>query len=192
MRRIQVMGSSGSGKSTAGLRLAAALGVPHVELDALFFLPDWVERENDDFRGLLRAATTGDAWVVSGNQTRRVLDVIWPHADTIVWLDLPLRVTIPRVLLRSWRRWRSQELLWGTNIERFWPQLALWDGRRSVVGYSIQARSRADRLLAQAMIDPRWAHIRFVRLTSQREIERFLARVEGTSEQRATAEEEPA
>ncbi|MFA7248256.1 MAG: hypothetical protein WC273_01325 [Dehalococcoidia bacterium] len=191
-RRIQVMGSSGSGKSTVGLRLAAVLDLPHVELDALFFLPGWVQRTDEDFRDRIRRATEGDRWVVSGNQTRRVLDVVWPRAETIVWLDLPLRVTIPRVFLRSWRRWRTQELLWGTNVERFWPQLALWDPERSVVGYSIRSRHRFVTLMTAAMSDPRWAHISFIRLTSQREVDRFLGSVEAAADRPAAAEGEHA
>ena len=176
MRRIQVMGSSGSGKSTVGLRLAAGLGVPHVELDALFWLPDWVERDAEDFRARVRAATAGDRWVVSGNQTTRTRDVIWPRADTIVWLDLPLHVTIPRQLIRSWRRSRTRELLWGTNVERFWPQLVVWSPN-SLVGYTLHSRGRFHRLMTSAMSDPVWAHIRFIRLTSQREVDRFVAAV---------------
>ena len=186
MQRIQVMGSSGSGKSTAGMRLAAALGVPHVELDAINWLPGWVERDVEDFRTRVRTATEGDAWVVSGNYSRRVSDVIWPRADTIIWLDLPLRVTVPRQLTRSWRRWRTQELLWGTNIESFWPQLAIWDPN-SLVGFSFRSRPRQRATLLAAMTDPAWAHIRFVRLTSQREVDRFVASVAGGVEERERA-----
>ncbi len=188
MRRVQVMGSSGSGKTTAGLRLAAALDVPHVELDALFFLPNWVERTNDDFRERVAEATSGEGWVVSGNQTRRVLDVVWPRADTVIWLDLPLRVTIPRQLARSWRRSRSRELLWGTNVERFLPQLAIWSPN-SLVGYTLRSRGRFRALMTGATSDPRWTHVRFIRLTSQREVDRFLASVGAAVDERSAADD---
>lgn len=173
--RIQVMGPSGSGKTTVALRLAAALGVPHVELDALHWLPGWAERDAQEFRDRVHAATEGDGWVASGNYTRRALDILRERADMIVWLDLPLHTTIPRILARSWRRWRARELLWGTNVERFWPQLAFWDSRQSLVAFTLKERPRQRGLLAAAMLDPRWAHLRFVRLTSQREIDRFVS-----------------
>jgi adenylate kinase family enzyme len=173
IRRIQVMGSSGSGKSTAGQRLAAGLGVPFGELDALFWLPGWVERDTDDFRTRVAAATEGDRWVVSGNYTGRLDGALWERAEIVAWLDLPLHVTMPRQVTRSWRRWRNHELLWGTNYERFWPQLAVWDPN-SLIGYSLRARPRFHRAMLDAMVDPRWAHVRFVRLTSQREVDRFV------------------
>ena len=174
IRRIQVMGSSGSGKSTVAQRLAVGLGVPFVELDALFWLPGWTERDGDDFRARVAEATSGPGWVVGGNYTGRLQGAVWERAEMVVWLDLPLRVTVLRQITRSWRRWRTREVLWGTNTERFWPQLAIWDPN-SLIGYSLRARPRFHRTMLDAMTDPRWRHLRFVRLTSQREVDRFLA-----------------
>ena len=184
IRRVQVMGSSGSGKSTLGLRLAQVLGVPHVELDALFWRPNWTESEPEVFRARVAEATAGDGWVVSGNYTGRLNGAVWERAELIVWLDLPLHVTIPRQLTRSWRRWRTHEVLWGTNTERFWPQLAVWDPT-SLVGYSLRARPRFQRTMVEAMADPRYAHARWVRLTSQRQADRFLAAVRAQQQHEA-------
>ncbi len=189
-RRIQVIGPSGSGKSTIGARLAEVMGVPHVELDAINWLPGWVERDHNEFRSILTVATEGDRWVVSGNYTSRMS--LWDRADTIVWLDLPLHVTIPRQLIRSWRRWRSRELLWGTNFERFWSQLAIWDPKRSIVGWVLSTHATQRAALADATVDPRWAHLRFVRLTSQREINRFVDGIARDARQHPTAEEQSA
>ena len=41
MKRISVVGSSGSGKTTVARRIAEALDAPHVELDELHWGPDW-------------------------------------------------------------------------------------------------------------------------------------------------------
>lgn len=175
VRRIQVMGPSGSGKSTLGEQLAEHLGVPHVELDAINWLPGWTERPHEEFRAILAAQTAGDGWVVSGNYISRGSDeILWTRADLLVWLDLPLRVILPRQLARSWRRWRSHELLWGTNHERFFPQLKFWD-QTSLVGYTLATRAQQRARLLEAMADPRWAHARWLRLTSQREVDAFLA-----------------
>lgn len=175
MRRVQVMGPSGSGKSTLGVRLAEALGVPHIELDAINWLPGWVERDHEGFRAILAQQTAGDGWVVSGNYLSRGAEaILWSRADTLVWLDFPLRVIIPRQLVRSWRRWRTNELLWGTNHERFFPQLKFWDPD-SLVGFTLANRARHRRRLLAAMTGPRQTDAAWVRLTSQAEVDRFLA-----------------
>ncbi|MGE3856657.1 MAG: toxin [Dehalococcoidia bacterium] len=176
IRRIQVMGPSGSGKSTLGLRLAEGLGVPHVELDAINWLPGWTERPREEFRAML-SEQTAEGWVVSGNYISRGSDeILWPRADLLVWLDLPLHVILPRQLTRSWHRWRTNELLWGTNHERFFPQLKFWD-RNSLVGFTLATRAASRARLVEAMRDPRWARARWVRLTSQRAIDGFAASV---------------
>jgi adenylate kinase family enzyme len=175
VRRIQIMGPSGSGKTTLGLRLAAHLGVPHVELDAINWLPGWTERDHAEFHAMVTEATEGDGWVVTGNYISRGMDaLLWSRADLLVWLDLPLHVILPRQLTRSWHRWRSHELLWGTNHERFFPQLKFWS-RDSLIGFTLATRAASRRRLVEAMADPRWAHARWLRLTSQREVDAFLA-----------------
>jgi adenylate kinase family enzyme len=96
----------------------------------------------------------------------------------VIWLDLPLRVTLPRMVRRTWRRWRTHELLWGTNVEEPWQHLRLWEVNRNLFSYSVvHHRSRRRRILAE-MRDPQWAHIRFVHLRSPREVEAFTREFE--------------
>ena len=85
-RRIAVVGTSGSGKTTLAHRLAERLGIPHVELDALHWGPNWTPVAADLFRERVAQALSGEAWVVDGNYSR-VRDIIWTRADTLVWLD---------------------------------------------------------------------------------------------------------
>lgn len=185
--RVIVVGDSGSGKSTLGSELAEALSMPFVELDALFWRPGWQEASDGEFRAAILAATAGERWVVAGNYQRHTVDTIWPRAETIVWLDTGLRVAVWRSLRRSWRRWRTRELLWGTNVERFWPQLKFWDERDSLVAYTLKNHRRRVRLLEDAMRDPRWAHVGFVRLKSSRETAAWLAAVRATASTAATS-----
>ena len=180
MHRIVIIGSSGAGKTQLAERLAYALDAPFVELDALFWEPDWVEPPEDAFAARIAAATAGDRWVAAGNYRRYGASLLWPRADRIVWLDLPLHVTLARLVRRTWRRWRRHEVLWGTNVERFWPQLRLWDPKASLVAYSVMTHRQRRQQYLDAMRDPAFAS-RFVRLTSAPEVEAFARAVEARS-----------
>ena len=180
-QRVHVIGNSCAGKSTLAMRLASRLDVPFVELDALNWQPGWVGLHATDPQELERRiseATSGDGWVVAGSYTAFSQRAFWPRVQTVVWLDLPLPQLVWRVLGRSWRRWRTKELLWGTNRERFWPQLMVWRKEESLLWWIVTQHRRKQREMIAAMADPRWSHIRFVRLTSSNEVEAFTDAVE--------------
>lgn len=182
--RIHIMGSSCSGKSTLAARLAAELGLDLVDMDAINWLPNWVglnATDPDEFDRRLHEATAGEGWVVAGSYTRHSQRVFWPRLDTVVWLDLPLSLLLRRVIARSWRRWRTKELLWGTNYEEFWPQLAVWRKEDSLIWWIITSYERRRRQMLSFMGDPQWSHIKFVRLTSPEEIKAWTAQVVETS-----------
>lgn len=181
-RRIQVMGLTCAGKSTVGQRLARALGVPFVDMDALSWQPGWVALAATDPAQLarrLREATAGDGWVVAGDYTAVTQPVLWGRLQAVVWLDPCLPRVLWRVLARSWRRWRSQELLWGTNRERFWPQLMVWRREESLIWWAVARHGRKRRRMDGFRADPKWQHIRFVRLASFARAEALVRRVEG-------------
>jgi hypothetical protein len=166
---VLVVGDSCTGKSTLGETLARLLGAPHVELDALYWRPGWTGAPPAEFLARVDDATRAERWVVSGNYSVQ-RDVTWPRADTVVWLDFPLRVTLPRILTRSWRRWRRDELLWGTNRERFWPQLKVWSPPDSLIAWTL-GHHRALRARYEASLaDPTLAHLGWHRLRSPREL----------------------
>ena len=183
-RRVHVIGNSNSGKSTLAERLAGALDADFVELDALNWLPGWVglnETDPEELERRFQHATRGEAWVVAGSYSAYSQRVFWPRLQTVIWLDLPLRVLLARFFRRSWRRWRRQELLWGTNVERFWVHFALWRGSESLLYWILFHHQRKRRDMLRWMLDPRWSHIRFVRLTSASEVESLARAVEASA-----------
>lgn len=122
MRRIVILGTTGSGKSTLGKQLAAQLGMTHVELDRLHWLANWQMQDTDTFRRQVDEALSTESWVVDGNYSK-ARDIVWARADTIIWLDYPLRIIYWRLFRRTMRRIISREDLWQTgNRESFRKQ----------------------------------------------------------------------
>lgn len=105
--RIWVVGPCGGGKSGLADELARAAGVPAIHLDEHHWLPGWVERTNEEMLARVRPLLAAAAWVVDGNY-RAVCGSLLCRADLVVWLDLPLTVTIPRLVrrcvARAWSR----------------------------------------------------------------------------------------
>lgn len=98
-RRVMVMGPCGSGKSTLARRIGALLGLPVTHLDQLKHGPGWRERPQALFETDLAAAVAQPGWVIDGNYFSQSRDRL-TRADLIVLLDLPRRVTFPRILRR--------------------------------------------------------------------------------------------
>src|SRR5438552_6517963 len=105
MKRVVVVGPPGSGKTTVARKLAERLALPHIELDSIWWDPNWTEVGQEVFSERAATIVCDDAWVLDGNYfSVGARDVIWPRADTIVWLDLARWVTVPRVVKRTfWR-----------------------------------------------------------------------------------------
>jgi hypothetical protein len=137
VRRVQVIGPSCSGKTTTARRLAAILGVPHIELDGFHYGPNWTEASAELMQERVRAALDAapDGWVVDGNYYGKLGPLVLDRADTIVWLDVPYRTAIRRVLWRTWSRLVTREELWGSgNRERLRDTF----GRESIVAFVLR------------------------------------------------------
>ncbi len=162
MRRVNVKGTSGSGKSTFGRELAERLGLPYVELDALHHGPNWSEPTDEEFRARVREAmdASPDGWVIDGNYEAKLGDTLTGAADTIVWLDLPLRLKLRRVARRTRERIRDDVELWNGNKESW--RNALW-GRESLFAWLIRGHFRHRRNWPRRYgSDPRFIRLRSV------------------------------
>ncbi|MFF5438590.1 adenylate kinase [Streptomyces achromogenes] len=115
MRNVLVVGICGAGKSTLARALAHHLGLRHVELDALRHGPRWGVRPS--FADDVAALTATDGWVADSTAYPDVLPRLWTAADTAIWLELPRRVVLGRVLRRTAHRLLTGEILWAGNRE---------------------------------------------------------------------------
>jgi len=168
IRRVHVVGTSGSGKTTLARRLAGRLGIPHVELDALHWGPDWMPAP--DFRERVAEALCGEAWTTDGNYSR-VRDIIWARADTVVWLDYALPRVMWQVTTRTLRRTVSREQLWHGNREQF---RAAFFSRDSIILWALNTYRRRRREYPLLFARPEHAHLNVVQLRSPRAAQEWL------------------
>jgi adenylate kinase family enzyme len=161
-RRIAVVGTTGSGKTTMARALGARLGVPHVELDALNWGPNWTEASREVFRERTTQALSGDAWTVDGNYSK-VRDIVWSRADTVVWLDYSLPVIMWRLVRRTFRRVTMREELWGGNRETI--KSALFE-KDAILWWALRTYRRRRREYPVLLNAPEHAHLAVVHLRS--------------------------
>ena len=180
MRRVSVVGNAGSGKSRLARRIAAAVDVPCVELDAIHHLPGWEPIDPDEFMARIGAIASTDGWVIDGNYRTVVIDgPVWQHADTVVWLDLPRRTVMRQVVTRTLRRVIRREELWNGNREPL-RNLWAWDPYKSIIRWAWTQHEKYQDRFGSAMGSPAYAHIDFVRLKSHEEAERWLSGLKPT------------
>ncbi len=133
--------------------------MPFVELDALAWGPNWKLVPAEVFRERVARAVEAEAWVIDGNYTGRgARDLVWPRADTVIWLDPPLRVIFARLFERAVRRIRSREELWpGTgNRETFRNQFL---SRETLFWWALKTHRRRQRELPLVLARPENAHL---------------------------------
>jgi adenylate kinase family enzyme len=167
VRKVAVIASaSGCGKTTFGRALAARLGVPFHELDAINHQPGWAELDAAELRRRVEPIVAADAWVVDGSYRSKLGDLVLGAADTVVWLDLPRRVWLPRLVVRTLRRVALREELWNGNRETL--RNVFWS-RDSLLLFALRnekpRRNRYPRELGR---------FRVARLRTPREVEAFL------------------
>ena len=176
LRRVAVVGTSCSGKTTFAAALAARLQAPHIELDALHWRPDWVAAPREAFREAVALATSAERWVSDGNYSV-VRDLVWGRATAVIWLDYPFATVLRRALYRTARRALLREELYSGNRETFRRALL---SRDSILWWVLTTYRRRRREFTDLFQQGAFAHLDVVRLGSQREADSFLHRNERT------------
>ena len=172
-KKINIIGDGG--KSTLAKCISSKFGYDLVELDALFWLPNWVESTPDDFNRKVSDAIndTSAAWVVDGNYFGKLNGYVSEKCDTVIWLELPWKVVFWRLLKRSILRIISKELICGDNRESLFSMLNSHHPIQDFFRKRKSYRSKGERLLSKI---PRSVPI--IRVTSKEELD-FLYDLHG-------------
>lgn len=134
MKRIVIFGYSGCGKSTLARQLGEILDIEPTHMDALHWLPNWVESSVEYKTERLKPILKRDRWIVDGNYRR----VLWKErldgADTIIFLDfnrfLCLYRVIKRRIMYSGKTRPDMGEGCKEKIDFEFIKWVLWDGRK--------------------------------------------------------------
>lgn len=138
--RVLVVGTSCSGKTTFARTVSETCGIHHIELDALFWRPNWTETPKPELRERVKREVAREEWVLDGNYSY-TQDVTWHRATHLVWLNLPFLVVLWRSVKRTFGRMITGEEMWAGNHESF--RIAF--SRNSIIWWVITSFSRRQR-----------------------------------------------
>lgn len=173
--RINVVGTTGSGKSTFSKQLATALQIPYVQIDQVYWGRNWYEPKDEEFFPKLQKAIAMDSWVLDGNY-QRTQPIKWKNVQVVIWLDYSFPIVFYRAVKRAITRSLTKEELWeGTgNRESFRKSFFSTD---SILLWTLKTYWRNRKRYQRDMEDCRYAHIQFFRLPSPAKANEFLIAV---------------
>jgi adenylate kinase family enzyme len=165
-RRVLVAGPSGVGKTTLAAAIGTALGLPHIEIDALYHGPGWEPRPS--FEADVRRFSAEPAWVTEW-QYKVVRRLLADRADLLVWLDLPRPVVMYRVSRRTIARRIRRTELWNGNREP--PLWTVFTDPDHIVRWSWSSHGRTAARVGE--LTGRRADLPVVRLRTAAEVARW-------------------
>ncbi len=171
-KRIVIIGVTSSGKSTLAEKIAKRFDLDFIELDALHWEPNWQEAPLETFRERVHAATQVERWCVAGNYSV-VRDLVWSRAQALIWLNYPFWLVLRQLVSRTYRRWRTKELLWETNHDLFWRHFKLWS-KDSLIHWLFKTYWRRKRETPQLVALPEYQHLELIRFDHPQEADRWL------------------
>ncbi len=170
--RFNVIGCSGSGKSTFARELAKRIEANYVELDAVYWKPNWTEPEDEELFRELDKALASEKWVLDGNY-HRTIPIKWARVQTVIWLDIPFPTTLFQAFKRAIKRiWTKEEMWPGTGNRESISKTFF--SRESILLWTITSYGPLRKRYLKTIQDPRYSSIHFVQLRSRAEAEIFL------------------
>lgn len=176
MDRINIIGCSGSGKSTFGRKLSSILDIKYYELDSLFWKPNWEQTDKDDFFDKAKSIVNTESWVIDGNY-RRIEQIKFNRADTIIWIDTPFYLTMIQAFKRAIRRIKNKEELWEGTGNRETIRKTFFS-KNSILLWTMTNYRRINKRYTDLFKSGRYEDTSRIRLKTRKEKELFLKKLE--------------
>jgi adenylate kinase family enzyme len=171
--RIVIVGTGCSGKTTLARKLAGILSIPHIQLDAIHWKPDWESRPRDEFRQLTREAVNNEQWVTDGNYSV-VRDIVWDRATALIWLNYSFPTVLWRAIARTSQRAILKKELFSGNRESIRQAFFSTD---SMILWVIKSHHSKRKRYLKILKEPEFSHLEVMVLKDQKETDALVLRI---------------
>lgn len=138
MKKILVIGTSGSGKSTHAKQLSEILDIKFFPSDNFYWEESWKITSHEKVLEHIKSVVVQKEWILDGNfETER--ELVWKLSDCIIWLDYSLTVVIWQVITRNFRWLLTRQTIWSGNRMTF--QRAISGIRHTIKSYSVKKKN---------------------------------------------------
>jgi adenylate kinase family enzyme len=168
--RFLIIGTSGAGKSTFAQALAKAMASPYIELDQLYWGPNWQPVLHSSFENAVRKFSAGECWVADGNYSA-VRDLLWSRATHVVWLNFGRTTVFRRLLWRTIRRVTLRTRLSHGNRESL--RMAFLS-RDSILLWSYMTYAKNRIKFDNLRNDSRYAHLQWMEISRPSKAKEYL------------------
>ena len=170
--RLLIIGANGAGKSVLARRLSEIYGIRHIELDRLFWKPEWEKSSVEEFVEKIKfELDKNNEWIVDGNYYRMIGDVVWKDANVIIWLDYGMGLVARRVIGRTIKNIIQKRKLFDNNVDTFKRMLTPKD---SIIVWSLKTFSRKRRKYKFLFENHSDEGVEFLRFRKPGEVEEYF------------------
>ena len=165
--KINVIGTSGSGKSTLSRQISKSLNIPHIEMDRLFWKPNWKESNDEEFLEKVEKAVSEQSWVLDGNYST-TNEIKLRTVDIVIWIDFSFSKTLYQAIKRAVTRILTRVELWPDTGNR--ESLRMLFSKDSIILRTINEYAKNKKKFQSMMNAKKYSHIQFIRAQSLNEI----------------------
>lgn len=173
LSRVVVIGTSCAGKTTLAKNIAHRLGTPHIEMDTIFWKPNWQITPIEELKPKVAQIISAEKWVIDGNYSS-LRDMVWNRATAVIWLNYSFALISRRAITRTIKRAWTKEILFSDNRETFKQSFMSKD---SILLWVLKTYRKNRKEYGRIFRERSYPHLQYIQLTQPQQSERQLQQI---------------